>query len=125
MEPTPLNCPKCGASWKLVKAGKGPITCPKCKAVLGGPTVAAPMAGAVPSVVTLPPASPVATISDIDDPGLRGGFITRPPEPVEPRRRTTNPLLRVIVILLLLLVLVPLAVIVLFVVVCAFMVSTR
>jgi hypothetical protein len=119
MDPTPLTCPKCGASWKLVKAGKGPVTCPKCKAALDG----SPVRRAVPAApaTTSPSALTPADVSDIDDPGLRGGFAL--PKPVAEPRRPPNPLLRLLVILLLLVVLVPLAAIVLFAVVCAMIVS--
>jgi hypothetical protein len=120
MEPTPLTCSKCGASWKLIKAGKGPVTCPQCKAALDGSPPALGRANPVPTAPAIAP-SP-AEVSDADDPGLRGGFVRSLPDPVPPRRRT-NPLLRAMVILLLLLILVPLAAIVLFAVVCAVLVA--
>src|SRR6478752_1326850 len=29
MEPTDLTCDKCGTTWKLIKAGDGPVLCPE------------------------------------------------------------------------------------------------
>jgi hypothetical protein len=121
MEPTPLTCPKCGASWKLVKAGKGAVTCPKCKAPLDGKAVRTPGRSDPPPSAPAG-AGPPAEVSDVDDPGLRGGFTSRLPDPV-PVRRQSNPLVRLVVTLLLLLILVPLAALVLFAVVCAVMVA--
>lgn len=53
MEPMSLTCPNCNTSWKLIKAGEGPITCPNCKAVVD---TSAP-APTIPEVIPAPPAS--------------------------------------------------------------------
>jgi hypothetical protein len=120
MEPTPLTCPKCGASWKLVKAGKGAVRCPKCKAGLDGSPARQP---APPPAAPMPGSPPPSEVSDVDDPGLRGGFASALPAPTPPVRRATNPFVRVLVILLLLVILVPLAALVLFTVVCAMLIA--
>src|SRR5687768_16938712 len=144
MEPISLTCPKCQASWKLIKAGKGPITCPQCKAPLdappgeSGPTAPTPAATAspagedpAPTPATLPQpvpgltpsaALPPMSIPDTDDPGLASDFDDR----FEPARRTrTHPLLKVIIVILILTVLVPVAVVILFLAVCAMLIAAR
>jgi hypothetical protein len=129
MEPTSLTCPKCGKSWKLIKAGKGPVTCPHCKAPLGdAPATTEPVA---PEPVAVPSPAATATISspppqpdvqDADDPGLRADYDDRP----EPRRRTgMNPLLKAMIILLLLMIFVPVAIVILLLVVCAAIFAVR
>jgi len=134
MEPIGLTCPKCGAAWKLIKAGKGPITCPQCKAALDGtpaaaassakppePTAPTPATPLVPSEPPpLPALSPVALppVADTDDPALVADYDDR----AEPqRRRGMAPLLKVAIILLALMILVPVGVMILLLVVCAVM----
>jgi len=138
MEPVSLTCPKCGAAWKLIKAGQGPITCPKCKATLdGAPAPTAPPAAPVeskpapPTPAPAPAAPPTETytlaalsavppmpLADTDDPALRADYDDRPELR---RRRGMAPLLKVALILLLLMILLPLAAVVLLFVVCAVM----
>ena len=130
MEPTDLTCGKCGKSWKLIKAGAGPVTCPHCKAPLDTSPVT-PVAIGTP--VTTKPAtiapsntpakeltpSSLSSVSDSDDPGLRADYAERDIRP----RSGRNPLRRVILILVLLFVLVPVALFLLFLIVCAVMIA--
>ncbi|HJZ90681.1 MAG TPA: hypothetical protein VKE40_07380 [Gemmataceae bacterium] len=129
MEVTPLTCAKCATSWKLIKAGKGPITCPHCKAPLDGPIPAAPATTAVaapptesaarvaaPAAVAAPPAEVPLAIAQSDDPGLRADYDERMEEPA---RRAPHPLLRMSLILLLLITLTPVAAVIVLLVVCA------
>lgn len=119
MDGTDLTCPNCGTSWKLIKAGDGPVTCPSCKAVVGP----APPAGDQPSALATgrpipkPAAPPAPAVSpfpsgpgtapnDADDPGIGAPPRGRMPD-VAPRRGR-HPLVTVAIILLLLL-LVPVA----------------
>jgi hypothetical protein len=130
MDPTDLTCGKCGKSWKLIKAGAGPVTCPHCKAPLDT-RPATPTAGATPTATepaTAPPASTspqesvpgsLSSFSDTDDPGLQADYAERDVRP----RSGRNPLLRVILILVLLIVLVPVALFLLFLIVCAVMIA--
>jgi len=125
MEPTDLTCPKCGTTWKLIKAGDGPITCPNCKATMEqGPPVTplthpAPLAGTPPAPIATPaPAATAPDVSDVDDPGIGSPARARMPVPDVPRRR--HPLVTVAVVLLLIL-LVPLALVACLFAVCAVM----
>ena len=139
MEPVSLTCPRCAASWKVIKAGKGPITCPQCKATLDGPAASpAPADPAPQDREQTPPAAPapppgppplpaigpvpLPPVADVDDPGLHADYDDRH-EP--PRRRGMPPLLRVALILLILMILVPLSLFVLFAVVCAVLIAGR
>jgi hypothetical protein len=140
MDPVSLSCPKCAATWKLIKAGTGPITCPMCKAPLDGQpsadnpsldggrqataapaTEAATQAPPTPAPVAEPPfagisqLTHVAGIEDADDPGgLKADFDDQPR-----RRRGSHPLLKTLIILLILFILVPVAIFILLLVVCA------
>src|SRR5262245_51748562 len=127
MEPTDLTCGQCGTSWKLIKAGNGPITCPHCKATIEQGTPAAPPTPPAevraPEAVAPPlaaagvrPAAPTE-ISDADDPGIGAPPRARFPVPDVPRRGR-HPLVTVAVVLLLML-LVPLALIACLFAVCA------
>ncbi len=121
MDPIDLTCPKCGAAWKLVKAGDGPIACPKCKAPIGPGSPAPPVAADDPPqpMATPAPALPVPEVSDADDPGLVAPAHARMPTPVVPRRGR-HPLVTVAVVLLLIL-LIPLALVACLFAVCAVM----
>jgi hypothetical protein len=140
MEPTDLTCSKCGTTWKLIKAGDGPITCPQCKAPIEGtatsaavaatlaPPVASPTIPAPPppspapaeSAPTRPPRAPEASrVPDSDDRDLRRDYEERGGPPFPPRRRR-HPLLVVLIVLLILFVLLPVAGIVLLFAVCAY-----
>ena len=111
MDGTELTCPNCGATWKLIKAGDGPITCPKCHAVVGPPPVAGTPAGEAtpdpapsrpaPLVTASAPPSPKPTADDVDDPGIGAPPVGRMPELTAPRRGR-HPLVTVAVVLLLL-----------------------
>ena len=133
MEPTDLTCAKCGTSWKLIKAGDGPIACPSCKAPVGEPPAqpvsptpadAPPLVESPvppnapapePTVVTQRP-RPADARSDHDDRFARS--LRRRAADVEPRRRW-HPLVTVGLILLLLL-MVPVVLVALFFAVCAY-----
>jgi hypothetical protein len=132
MEGTDLTCPKCGTTWKLIKAGDGPIRCPNCKAVVGpGPTAASPAGPQPVPPVTGPAAAPVTAstapaiprpapdLTDADDPGIGAAPAGRMPD-LTPPRRGRHPLVTVATILLLLL-LVPLALCSVLFAVCTFM----
>jgi hypothetical protein len=139
MDPISLTCPKCAASWKLIKAGKGPVVCPKCNSPIGETEAAepaAPQAGTpnsepAPLLTPEPPApsmpplrglsAPTMTeTSDADDPGLRRDYDDRMMAPPVPERRRMHPLLVVLMVLLILFVLLPLALLALFWAVCSF-----
>ena len=140
MEPTDLTCTQCGKSWKLIKAGAGPVTCPHCKAPLAaGPAEAksepaaiasAPVATAPISVPDTPLTdkpqltglTPVALADtvDADDPALQADFDDRPEKLGRPG---ANPLVRVVIILLLVFIGLPVALFILFLVVCAVIVA--
>jgi hypothetical protein len=112
MEVTPLTCPKCATSWKLIKAGTGPITCPHCKAPLDdGPIAATPAT----TTVATPAVSVPRAVPDGDEPGLQADYDDKM-EP--PARRATHPLLRMSLILLLLMTLTPIALVIVLLVVC-------
>ena len=112
MEPTDLTCPNCGATWKLIKAGDGPITCPKCHAVVGPapgaaesppaqPQPAPPVASPDPVAATPPVAlTPRPAADDADDPGIGTPSFGRMPD-LTPPRRGRHPLVTVAVVLLL------------------------
>ena len=113
MEPTELTCPGCGTSWKVIKAGDGPITCPNCKAVVGAapppPTPARPAAPPAPAAPPppVPRPRPATDLSDVDDPGIGAPVRSRIPDvPVE--RRGRHPLATVAIVLLIVM-LVPVA----------------
>jgi hypothetical protein len=145
MEPTTLTCPKCAATWKLIKAGTGPITCPMCKAPLEGASASNPQpapaadsapptplpAAAVDPVIAGPAVESafagmghlphVQLVQDADDPGgLKADFDDEPR-----RRRGMHPLLKTLIILLILFILVPVAVFILLLVVCAVMIASK
>jgi len=114
MDPTSLTCPKCAKSWKLIKAGKGPVTCPHCKAALGdAPNSSEPARPEPVAAISTP--TPQPDVQDADDPGLRADYDDRP----DPRRRSgMHPLLKAMIILLLLLIFVPIAIVILLLIVC-------
>jgi hypothetical protein len=136
MDPISLTCPKCAASWKLIKAGKGPVVCPKCNCPIGEAEPAVPQSGtALPEPVTTPPPDsqvpaidamrglsplPMPEMSDADDPGLRRDYDDRLMAPPTSQRRRMHPLLVVLMVLLILFVLLPLALLALFWAVCSF-----
>jgi len=121
MDPIDLTCPKCGAAWKLIKAGDGPVTCPNCKTPIGQGPAASPVAPAAPPkpVPTPAPGATVPDVSDADDPGLVAPARARMPVPDIPRRGR-HPLVTVAVVLLLIL-LIPLALVACLFAVCAVM----
>jgi hypothetical protein len=146
MDPVSLSCPKCAATWKLIKAGTGPIVCPMCKAPLDGqtsadkptedgaqqtpaaaPTDSASQAPPIPAAVSVPPFAGISQLThvpgleDADDPGgLKADFDDQPR-----RRRGAHPLLKTLIILLILFILVPVAVLILLLVVCAVMIASK
>jgi|SRR5262245_7716965 len=139
MDPTRLTCPKCGAAWKVIKAGKGLVTCPQCKAALDAaspeavpapklPEARSPTSTTSPAVEPSPEPPPLPALSsvplppvaDVDDPALVADYDDRP----TPRRRNgMAPLLKVAITLVALMILVPLAFIILFLVACAVMIA--
>lgn len=150
MEPQSLTCAKCGTSWKLVKAGTGPVVCPNCSAPISGIPGKAKSTETKPAEPPVPASAPVATVepptpptpappvvppteptnvaipfsdfSDADDPGLKADYDDRP----DGRRRSgMPPLLKTLIILLILMILLPLALFLLFAVVCAILFAGR
>jgi uncharacterized Zn finger protein (UPF0148 family) len=140
MEPTNLTCPRCGTTWKLIKAGDGPITCPHCKAPVEGTAASAAVAAtsappvASPTIPATPPPSPapaepaparptrapeVSRVPDSDDRELRRDY-EEPGGSRFPPRRRRHPLLIVLTVLLILFVLLPVALFALLFAVCAF-----
>jgi hypothetical protein len=138
MDPISLTCPKCAASWKLIKAGNGPVVCPKCNSPIGETAAAEPVVRLVgtslsepaPPPTTEPPAPAISPLlglsppprtdtSDADDPGLRQDYDDRMMAPPVAQRRRMHPLLVVFLVLLTLFVLLPLALLALFFAVCA------
>lgn len=107
MEGTDLTCGNCGAAWKVIKAGDGPLACPKCHAVVGpapaggpaAPPPPAPTAGDLGPPAATPLPRPAA--DDTDDPGIGAPPPARMPD-LSPPRRVRHPLVTVAVILLLL-----------------------
>jgi hypothetical protein len=112
MDGIDLTCERCGATWKLIKAGDGPVTCPKCHAVVGSTLAAGTPAGeatpaapagnaARPAATAASPPSPRPAADDADDPGIGVPSLGRMPD-LTPTRRGRHPLVTVAIILLLL-----------------------
>jgi hypothetical protein len=140
MEPVNLTCPRCGAAWKLIKAGKGPVTCSQCKAALDAalaepspepkaPESEPPTSTATPAAAETSPeppplpalsSVPLPPVADVDDPTLIADYDDRP---APQRRRGMAPLLRVAIILVALMILVPVGLIILLLVACAVMLA--
>ena len=129
-----LTCPKCAATWQVIKASDGPIFCPHCKKPIDGDASAqspavpllAPVAepqplgrvnGSLGGLSVPDPAGPLHLLTT-DDPELREDFAD---SAIDRNKASSgrHPLKTLLIILFILFILLPFALIAFFAVVCA------